>query len=702
MTNHQWTDAIVLVPSSGGTYSYSMDTTTSAYTVTETNPTGYTLGGVRAGWFIYTATANATVSVSSHHSAERTTIASFSLVSGVWTLLSTDTNMTATANFSVTSGLTYYIRIANIDSPAGEIIAVSGSGFPPPPISLSGSITDVSSISASLSITSPSIATLLSIGFDPPGDAKLSSFGIQPDPYPPDPPLAVTVIAGDKQATISWLAPPIGGSEIAYYEVSNNTATLTTASTSLTFPGLYNGQKYTFFVNSVGVKGLRSTKIPVVAVPTTISPSVHLDTKYDFHYHAWDIRVGSNRVGPEYAIRNNVKNRSLTYTLGAAPTFSFEISGLDPVANQIQELASDAWVYCDGKLIYRGRINSSSDKDDGTGLPTSTFESSGYEALLDVRKLHTLPYHATAIFGSTWQPNGIIQWLISHAENQKGMRLGLTKGQWITLPPLSTLYSTNVYTLDTITFTVEDGESIYESVNTICKVISPSIEFWVDSDLTYNIAYTRGSDKGFILTPGMYSSFDRSFQSTDFANVIRATGRVPSKISTSDSIATVFPAYYESAGMGVPLNATHSSATLVNDGALTTNTPFPVAPFSTDPIGGRQKNIGDVRVYNQAGLDAYAKYEYGQTSSIEDLYSYNVTMAPGQWHGKDSLWIGDTVTFYAARGRVNVRKKMRVQSLTITVDDTGVETVSLMLNVARNHALDLKRFRDAVKTLQKK
>lgn len=90
-------------------------------------------------------------------------------------------------------------------------------------------------------------------GFDQP-----SGFGLA-DPYellttiPPAAPTAVTARAGDARATVSWTAPPDGGSPVTRYTVTAQpggaTAT-TTGATSATVTGLSNDTSYTFTVSA--------------------------------------------------------------------------------------------------------------------------------------------------------------------------------------------------------------------------------------------------------------------------------------------------------------------------------------------------------------------------------------------------------------------------------------------------------------------
>jgi hypothetical protein len=90
----------------------------------------------------------------------------------------------------------------------------------------------------------------------------------------PGVPSNVTVIPGNAAVTVSWTAPANGGSPITGYVVTAMPGGLTQttgSATSLVFPGLTNGQSYTFTVAAVNAMGtgLPSSPSPAV-VPATV------------------------------------------------------------------------------------------------------------------------------------------------------------------------------------------------------------------------------------------------------------------------------------------------------------------------------------------------------------------------------------------------------------------------------------------------
>lgn len=450
--------------------------------------------------------------------------------------------------------------------------------------------------------------------------------------------------------------------------------------------------------NVVYVSGLNASPTAPIAVSNI----------YDFHFPTWNVVVGNWLIGPQYEL-NNLKNRVLKLTLVDADSFSFSLNGDDPVFQDstnkiIEELVTDVWIYRDGMLIFRGRIMDSTDNIGD--VYTVNFTAYSYEALLEARGLHTLPYHDTADFASTWTPQAIIRFLVEHAENQTGMRLGLTirNEDWInTLPSLGTIYSVAIN--DTTVFiSVKDGDSILTSVQNVCKIIDPSygvLDFWIDPFLNCHLALPRGNNNGVILDyGGNIASLGSQFSYKTFGNVVYASGE---HVYTDGTVLLLpRPAYYETENLGVPTTPTHTSAAGVHNENLTQGS-FSPGTYATDPRGGWQieKHV-ESSTLTAAALKTFAQNQWMQTSDIAQQYAYTPVFGPGQWRGTDHVNVGDTVWFYAQRGRINIRRQLVVQSIQIEIDDSGIEKVTPSLNLSNDENLALKQFRAAIKNLQKK
>lgn len=100
------------------------------------------------------------------------------------------------------------------------------------------------------------------------------------NPVQPSAPTAVTAVAGDSSASVSFTAPiSTGGSAISGYTVTANPggATVTGASSPINFPGLTNGTAYTFTVtatNAAGTSAVSAASNSVTPQPSNSAPTI--------------------------------------------------------------------------------------------------------------------------------------------------------------------------------------------------------------------------------------------------------------------------------------------------------------------------------------------------------------------------------------------------------------------------------------------
>ena len=137
-------------------------------------------------------------------------------------------------------------------------------------------------------------------------------------------------------------------------------------------------------------------------------------------------------------------------------------------------------------------------------------------------------------------------------------------------------------------------------------------------------------------------SVQRQVDSSDFANAIRSKGRAP---ESSGSVQGVEPA--------------------------------PVERYATPGPEGRWDKLFDEDSTTAAGLAERADWRVADASLIRP--SYTVELKPGVWRGPDHFWLGDTVKLVVQSGRLNVQTDVRVQTIDISIDDNGDESVSVTL-----------------------
>ena len=95
-------------------------------------------------------------------------------------------------------------------------------------------------------------------------------------PTVPAPPVSVSAVPGDAEATVSWTAAGEGGSPITSYLVTSSPDGMTcptTGATSCTVSGLTNGTAYTFTVTATNTVGTSDPSAPSAAV--TPAPGCH-------------------------------------------------------------------------------------------------------------------------------------------------------------------------------------------------------------------------------------------------------------------------------------------------------------------------------------------------------------------------------------------------------------------------------------------
>ena len=106
-------------------------------------------------------------------------------------------------------------------------------------------------------------------------------------PSVPGAPTAVTAVAGDTQATISFTAPASdGGADITLYTVkSNDGITATGTGSPIVVTGLTNGNNYTFSVTATNIKGIGTASSVSNSVTPTVATSTHAIENNSYALH---------------------------------------------------------------------------------------------------------------------------------------------------------------------------------------------------------------------------------------------------------------------------------------------------------------------------------------------------------------------------------------------------------------------------------
>jgi len=113
---------------------------------------------------------------------------------------------------------------------------------------------------------------------------------------------------------------------------------------------------------------------------------------------------------------------SLSMSLDAGSIVSFDLSGDSPGARNIDELATDVWLYLSGVVIARCRVISVQQTFGVDGGDTVSVTAVDYKALMKARHVQS-----PLVYSSVGQAQ-IVWSVIQHAQAQAGGDLGITAG----------------------------------------------------------------------------------------------------------------------------------------------------------------------------------------------------------------------------------------------------------------------------------
>lgn len=377
-------------------------------------------------------------------------------------------------------------------------------------------------------------------------------------------------------------------------------------------------------------------------------------------------------IGPPGSITrelNAASSRKVTFSLTEPHEASVVIDGFDLAAREIVELATDLYVFRrrdleDAReLLYRGRIGKTADSISADGHEV-TVPSTSYKGVLKRRLLMTGFSSANSAYtvgdssgngrGQRWGVGNTINGSPSPSIDQMVIAWELVDGiQQLSNGDLGIVNGVGQSSGKLRDRTFQMGDPIADQIDSLSDVIDG-----FDWDITPT--YTNGSSGlkldrwyrargivrnevlAYLQSGSNLRSVQRQVDSSDFANAIRSKGRAP---ESSGSVQGVEPA--------------------------------PVERYATPGPEGRWDKLFDEDSTTAAGLAERADWRVADASLIRP--SYTVELKPGVWRGPDHFWLGDTVKLVVQSGRLNVQTDVRVQTIDISIDDNGDESVSVTL-----------------------
>lgn len=227
----------------------------------------------------------------------------------------------------------------------------------------------------------------------------------------------------------------------------------------------------------------------------------------DYQFVLYSCGPGSQEI----ADLSTATNRALTLNLLDSGSASFDLNGLDPLAAEVRELATDLVIFRNGVKLFRGRIGPSQDTVDAA-KHTVSFTAWDYRELLNRRVM--LP-------GDTLEFDGVEQeaigWsMISTVQSRPNGNMGITRGIG---------QSTGV----SRTQVLQAGQKVGEQITTL-SLMDSGFDWEIDPDLVYRTYYpTRGNPTGQYLLDlgGSVVAAQRTVDPSQYANVVRLTGGTP-------------------------------------------------------------------------------------------------------------------------------------------------------------------------------
>ena len=309
----------------------------------------------------------------------------------------------------------------------------------------------------------------------------------------------------------------------------------------------------------------------------------------------------------------------------------------------VKELATDLLVSRTNpvtsivKTVFRGRITASTESHDGTG-DTVAFTATDYRGMLD----HRLIWPGTEVdFTAVPQDAANICWtliqtmqLLEGGTGAGDYDLGITQG-------VANYPSYNTSQLFTVGNTI--GSAITELGDASAPDGTAGFDWTVDENLVFKLWHPhRGADHGVDLTYG-------------------------------DNLA------------GVTITVTpdgYANAIYMTGGQHTTPYPPSTGPGYGAPVppgyGAWDQQKSDPNQILQAALVDAAKGWLQQLSPV--LYQAVVATLPAGVWDPATAWVGDTVHLTIDVGRLSASgRPFRVDQIDVTLDDNGVEVVSLNL-----------------------
>jgi hypothetical protein len=362
-----------------------------------------------------------------------------------------------------------------------------------------------------------------------------------------------------------------------------------------------------------------------VPLPQTTVPGIP-STSLDKPKTNWQIVVGPNNSGPLYEL-TLARQRNLNFHVDDSASMSFTLDGDDPNLSFITELVTDAWVYRNGILIFRGRIGAATDTLDGEAdsytLQFTVFdyrEWLGRQILQPSHKWHWVQQTQAQII------RDLFTYCIS---GQSGIHPAFTID--------TSLMPTSKVNLDFVA-----GTSIKEALGTM-----PGFGWQVFPNSTMGLTLKA--------IPSMYYRINN--------NYALEYGSTVSKITRN--------ADYSAYANSVVYNGDIKLAPVQSD----------AAGIANKPEGRMGLALSNPAIVDTQHLQSAATSAASLSQNV--VPTYDCDLRSGMWQSSADAWVGDILPFIVKKGRLNINAKFRITDMAIQVNDDSMRGDSVSVTVAQ-------------------
>jgi hypothetical protein len=340
----------------------------------------------------------------------------------------------------------------------------------------------------------------------------------------------------------------------------------------------------------------------------------------------WQIVIGNNNIGPQYEL-TTARQRNLNYHVVDSDLLSFTMDGNDPNLQFITELVTDAWVFRNGALLFRGRIGSSQDILDGEADTYEIqFNAFGYREWLARQILQ--PSHKW-----TWKQ-------VTQAQIINDMFTYCIRGQSGIHP----------------TFTI-DTSMMPTSKTNYDFVVGTSVKEALGVMTGFGWQVYPNSTMGLTLKaiPSFYYNMNHNYV-LEYGSTVR-------KVTRS----------YDTSG--------YANSIVYNGDVKLAPVQADASGIASKPEGRMGLALSNSAIVDKTHLSNVAANAAVSAQSVVPIYECEIQS--GAWQSNVDAWIGDICKFVVKKGRININDQYRITDMSIAINDDSTRADTVVMTVVK-------------------